>query len=82
MQFQTISRTTVTAYILKHASRPSIVQFLQSLHQITNFNSLPKDKISDWSKLKQIADDILTLSQTTGFKLFQTEIVCRGQFQI
>ena len=31
-------------------------------------NPLPDDMILDWSKLKQIADDILTLSQTSpGF---------------
>ena len=45
-------------------------------------NPLPQDQILDWSKLKQIADDILTLSQTTNFRLFCTERVCRGQFQI
>ena len=27
--------------------------------QIQTINSLPDDKILDWSKLKQIADDIL-----------------------
>ena len=27
-------------------------------------NTLPDDKILDWSKLKQTADDTLTLSQT------------------
>ena len=32
-------------------------------------NPLPNNKILDWSKLKQIADDILTLSQTTNFRL-------------
>ena len=26
---------------------------------VSGFNSLPDDKILDWSKLKQIADDIL-----------------------
>ena len=36
----------------------------------------------DWSKLKQIADNILTYYQTTNFRLFQTERVCRRQFQI
>ena len=28
-------------------------------HTITTFNSSPDDKILDWSKLKQIADDML-----------------------
>ena len=46
------------------------------------FNPLPDDEILDWSKLKQIADDILTHYQTTNFRLFQTERVCRQQFQI
>ena len=46
------------------------------------FNPLPDDKILDWSKLKQIADNILTLSQMTNFRPYQTERVCRRQFQI
>ena len=29
------------------------------LPRFDRFNSLPDDKILDWSKLKQIADDIL-----------------------
>ena len=45
-------------------------------------NPLPGDKVLDWSKLKQIADDILTHYQTTNFRLFQSERVCRRQFQI
>ena len=40
---------------------------------------LSDNKILDWSNLKQIAEDILTLSQTTNFTLFQTERVCRPQ---
>ena len=45
-------------------------------------NPLPDDKILDWSKLKQIADDILTHYQMTNFRLFQIQRVCRQQFQI
>ena len=45
-------------------------------------NSLPDDKFLDWSKLKQIADDILTLSQTTNFTTVQIERVCRREFQV
>ena len=45
-------------------------------------NPLPDDKIVDWSKLKQRADDILTLYQMTNFRPFQTERLCRRQFQI
>ena len=42
----------------------------------------PNDKFLDWSKLKAFADDKinLTLSQTTIFRPFQTERVCRRQF--
>ena len=47
-----------------------------------SINPLPGNKISELSKLKQIADNILTLYQTTNFRLFQTERVCRRQFQI
>ena len=55
---------------------------LLMLGKLLTFNPLPDDKILDWSKLKQIADDILTDYQTTDFRLFQTEGVCRQQFQI
>ena len=46
------------------------------------FNPLPGDKILDRSKLKRIADNILTLSQMTNFRLFQSQRVSRQQFQI
>ena len=49
---------------------------------IKEVNSLPDDRILDWSKLRQIADGILTISQTTYFRLFQTERGCNRQFQI
>ena len=60
-------------------------------------NSLPNDNFLDWTKFKAVADNklnvaktmifaaswfILTLSQRTNFILFQTERVCRQQFQI
>ena len=45
------------------------------------FSPLPDDKILDWSKLKQIADDILTLSQITNFRLFQPERVADNNFK-
>ena len=35
-------------------------------------NPLPDDKILDWSKLKKIADDILTLSSANANKFFLT----------
>ena len=54
---------------------------LDSTQENTGFNSLPDNKFLDWSKLKQIADNILTHYQTTNFRLFQIERVCR-QFQI
>ena len=39
------------------------------------FDSLPDDKFLDWSKLKQIADDILTLSQTSpGFYVCAVQV--------
>ena len=37
------------------------------------FIQLQDNKILDWSKLKQIADDILTHYQMTNFRLFQIE---------
>ena len=43
---------------------------------------LTNDKILDSSKFKGFADDILTVSQTTSFRFFQTEKVCKRQFQI
>ena len=45
-------------------------------------NPLIDDKIKYWSKSKQIADDILTFSQMTNFRLFRTERGCRQQFKI
>ena len=39
------------------------------------FNRLPDDKILDWSKLEQIADNILTLSQTSpGFYVSAVQV--------
>ena len=38
--------------------------FLRAPKCILLFNSFPDDKILDWSKLKQIADNILTHSHT------------------
>ena len=40
---------------------------MHSKQECDSINPLPDDKILDWSKLKQIEDDILTLSQTTKF---------------
>ena len=37
----------------------SSISFFLTPFIITVFNSLPDDKILDWSKLKQIADNIL-----------------------
>ena len=56
------------------------------LYRLRTFlNPLPHDKILDFSKLKAFVEDKkkcdLTLSQTTNFRLFQTEGVCRRQFQ-
>ena len=42
----------------------------------TYVNPLPDDKILEWSKLKQIADHILTLSQTSpGFYVSAEEVI-------
>ena len=50
-------------------------------HQFVNTS--PKSGILDLSKLKALADhSYLTLSPTRNFRLFQTERVCRRQFQI
>ena len=46
------------------------------LHSLTN------DKILDQCKLKTVADDNLTHYQTTNFRLFQIERLCRRQFKI
>ena len=53
---------------------------IQTFNDSDPFDQLPDNKILDWFKLKQIADDSLTLSQTTNFRLFQTQRVCRRQF--
>ena len=44
------------------------------------FNSLPNDKILDWSKLKAFADDILNVNQKLKFNLGKVEnIVGKGE---
>ena len=54
-----------------------IADSFQYIMGFKSLNALPDDKILDWSKLKQIGDDILTHYQTTKFRLLQTERVCR-----
>ena len=49
---------------------------------ISFLNSKPNNTILRLSKSKVFADEKLTLSQTTNFGLFQSERVCRRQFQI
>ena len=44
---------------------------------VSSMNCLPNDYNLDWTKLKAVADHILALSQTTNFRLFQIERVCR-----
>ena len=39
--------------------RGQFVVIVNIKNMIPDFNSLPEDRILDWSKLKQIADDIL-----------------------
>ena len=47
---------------------------------ISDINSLPNDKILDWSKLKEFADDKLKLSQNLKFALGRVEnIVGKGE---
>ena len=41
------------------------------------FNSLPDNKILDWSKLKQIADDILKCIQNEKEVSFRVENIVR-----
>ena len=44
------------------------------------FNSLPNDKILDWSKLKAFADDKVKVIQKLKFKLLRVEnIVGKGE---
>ena len=57
------------------------------LSHIVSCKPLPNDKILDMTKLKVFADEkfnlakmtiaLLTFSQTTNFRLFHTERVCR-----
>ena len=47
-----------------------------------SLNSIPNEKIMNWTKLKASADDKLTLSQKANFGFFQTERVCKQQFFI
>ena len=44
------------------------------------FNPLPDDKILDWSKLKQIADDILKCILTVENIVRKREVACNKQF--
>ena len=43
----------------RHVKRRHCVGMGQVFTKEQNFNPLPDNKILDWSKLKQIADDIL-----------------------
>ena len=47
---------------------------------LTLFNSLPSDKILDWSKLKAFADDKLNVNEKLNFGLGRVEsIVGKGE---
>ena len=52
-----------------------------------DWNRCPLVQLSEWSYLNALGEDIqvrilhLTLSQTTNFRRFETERVCRRQFQ-
>ena len=78
-----------TQFVLSFSNQTSISESclfcclqMLSVWSSSKFNSLPNDKIVDWSKLKAFADDKLTHYQTTYFRLFQTKRVFRQRFQI
>ena len=43
---------------------------------------VPDDEILDWSKFKQIADNILTLSQRTNFRHLEAEILANDNSKL
>ena len=56
--------------------------FLQSIafFYMTKFNSLPNDKILDWSNLKAFADDKINVTENLKFVLGRTEnIMGKGE---
>ena len=64
---RTIFNMTCTNYLTKQPLFPLVPLACSSQTMQNNaehaLNSLPDDKILDWSKLKQIADDILNLTK-------------------
>ena len=60
----------------------SIMKWAIHCDKKRRFNPLSDDKILDWSKFKQVADDILTLSQTSSvFFFFFFRVCSRGIFR-
>ena len=57
------------------------VKYTPVLHSLSAYLTAD-DNILDRSKFKASADNRLTLSKTTNFRLFQTERFCRRQFKI
>ena len=60
---------------------PSFIKILLKIHLSTYlFNSLPNDKILDWSKLKAFADDKINVTVKLKFSLGRVEnIVGNGE---
>ena len=46
-------------FVLKKVKKKTCIEMRKCRLQALNFNPLPDEKILDWSKSKQIADDIL-----------------------
>ena len=53
-----------------------------SSYEISPLPQLLQNWLDVRSKTLSVREDNLTLTQTTNFRLFQTEIVCKWQFQI
>ena len=50
------------------------------MHLLSSINSLPNDKILDWSKLKAFADDKINVAEKLSFVLGRVEnIVEKGE---
>ena len=54
-----------------------ISKMLALYYTIPTFNSLPDDKILDWPKFKQIADDTLKCRQALVFTCLQYKSFCK-----
>ena len=56
--------------------------YCKTEQHVNDTDSITNIKALSMPNLKAIADDKLTCYQTTNFRPFQTEKVCRRQFQI